>query len=35
MRSPEHDRVMLELVLIAIVLGEPAVGRGARLRALA
>ena len=35
MRSPEHDCVMLELVLVAIVLGEPAVELWARLRALA
>lgn len=34
-RSPEHDCVMLELVLVAIVLGEPAVELWARLRALA
>jgi hypothetical protein len=32
-RSPEHDCVMLELVLVAIVLGEPAVELWARLRA--
>jgi hypothetical protein len=30
-----HDCVMLELVLVAIVLGEPAVELWARLRALA
>jgi hypothetical protein len=35
MRSPEHDCVMLERVLVAIVLGEPAVELWAGLRALA
>jgi hypothetical protein len=33
MRSPEQDCVMLKLVLVAIVLGEPAVELWARPRA--
>jgi hypothetical protein len=35
MRSPEHNCMMLDLVLVAIVPGEPPAELWARLRALA